>query len=477
MMFRLQSSLLSKFFAAIALTATIVVGSVAVMLTLSMRHGFSQYLVQGELNRFNDLALALAEIHDPKNPGWSEFSGQPHLWRRFVGEHFRPAGHPRNGVRRPFPPPPGMGDPLQIGGRIALLNAMENTVVDAQDKSSIFVKRPIYADGAELSSKPIGWIGLYAPRGARETTDEVFLSGQYRSLLLACLSAIGLSGLAALVLARQFLKPFKALEAGARTLASGNYSARITNTRRDELGSLIDHYNALAKALEATEAAERLWISDTSHELQTPLAVLRASIEAVQDGVHVPNEKTLAEMHGAVMRLSRLVSDLKTLSFTREADFITTKQPTDLGEIVEDAIDSIKTRAEHAGLNLYSHVDKPLTIDCDHQRIRQVIDNLLENALRYTDAPGSITVRAFRDRNNAIIIVDDTAPSPPADALPLLFNRFYRAEGSRSRKHGGSGLGLSICEAIVTAHGGTIKAIQSQYGGLTLTVALPLRGS
>jgi two-component system, OmpR family, sensor histidine kinase BaeS len=447
------------------------------MLTLSMRHGFSLYLVQGELNRFNDLALALAEIHDPENPGWPEFAAQPQHWRRFVGEHFQPTGLSRKDAIKLGLPPPGRGDPLQIGTRISLLDAMGRPVVDGRDKSSIFVKRPIYATGSGPSSKPIGWIGLYAPRGARDATDSVFLTGQYWSLFLAGLLAMGLSTVAAFVLARQFLQPFKALEAGARTLASGNYSARIANTRRDELGSLIDHYNALAEDLEAAEAAERRWISDTSHELQTPLAVLQASIEAVQDGVHVPNEKTLAEMHGAVLRLSRLVSDLKTLSFTREADFLTTKHPADLGEIVEDAIDSIKTRGEHAGLTLCSHLDKPLTIDCDHQRIRQVFDNLLENALRYTDAPGSITVRAFRDRNNAIVTVDDTAPSPPADALPHLFNRFYRAEESRSRKHGGSGLGLSICEAIVTAHGGSIKASQSQCGGLTLTVAFPLRGS
>jgi two-component system sensor histidine kinase BaeS len=283
-----------------------------------------------------------------------------------------------------------------------------------------------------------------------------------------------LSGVGAALLARQFLVPIRALERGAKRLAGGEYATRISGARGDELGQLINHYNALAESLEAAERAQRQWVSDTSHELQTPLAVLRAHIEAIQDNVRPADARTLGAMSEAVTRLTRLVSDLRILSIWREDGLVSDHYVTDLAEIVHAAIDSAFDGFADAGLELVTAVADPIMLRGDGGRIRQVIDNLLENTLRYTDSPGEVWVKAWSDGSHAHFSIDDTAPAPSTAAMTQLFDRFYRGETSRSRAHGGSGLGLSICKAIIEAHGGTISAAPSRMGGLNIHLSLPL---
>lgn len=239
------------------------------------------------------------------------------------------------------------------------------------------------------------------------------------------------------------------------------------------MGDLIGHYNRLAETLARTSQAEHEWISNTSHELQTPLAVLRAQIEALQDGVRQPDAETLAEMHAAQMRLSRLVHDLKILPFSRDAEFMADLRREDLVEISKEAVEIARPALEAAGLDIECSFPEALPLRCDRLRVAQVIDNLLQNAARYTDAPGKVRLVIRRRDGFAHVSIDDTPPTAPDGALPRLFDRFYRAEGSRSRALGGSGLGLSVSKAIVEAHGGTITAAVSDLGGLNVTFTLP----
>jgi two-component system, OmpR family, sensor histidine kinase BaeS len=196
----------------------------------------------------------------------------------------------------------------------------------------------------------------------------------------------------------------------------------------------------------------------------------------VQDGVRQPDTRTLAEMHGAVMRLSQLVHDVKVLSFSREGRILAALTPSDLAEIACDAADSMAVRATQAELRLTCKFDQPLVAPCDASRIRQVIDNILENSLRYTSSPGEIVITGDRRDGVVTLRIDDTAHAPPPDSQSHLFERYYRVKQSRSRADGGSGLGLSICEAIIRAHGGTITAALSPMGGLRVTICLPENG-
>ncbi len=470
----IRHSLAAQFFRAFAVVAVLVIATLGGLFAYSMRDGFSRYLLEGELVGMDAFVAALSEAYDPASPGWPELVSNSQVWNDFLKHHFRPE-RPEP-IRGHIPPPPPGGDPFQISMRVFLLDPAGAELIPPGLRESLSAQRPILAPGASVGDPPVGHVGLTAPRSGRSQSDQFFLRGQYRNLALASLFALALSAAAATLLARHQLRPIKALESGARALANGDFDARIPNDRKDELGQLIDHTNALAESLQASRDAERQWISDTSHELQTPLAVLRAEIEAMQDGIRKADERTLTEMHDSVMRLSRLVADLKLLSFTREGREAVAQRRADLGHLLQDRLDLADGRLTQAGLTLTRSIDTSLDITCDPDRLAQLIDNLLENALRYTIAPGEIHVSARKDGETVVATFDDSPPTPPAEAIPHLFERFFRADASRSRNLGGSGLGLAICAAIVATHGGTISAETSPLGGLRVRIVLPTEG-
>ncbi|WP_378943070.1 ATP-binding protein [Paracoccus sp. R86501] len=464
-------SLTAKIFTAISTSAVLVVAVMALLVASSMRDGFAQYLLTGELARFDDLATALGQSYDPDNPHWAGLQQNPVDWSEFVRMHLPEKG-PRGNLPPLGPPPPVFtGDPMMLDRRLVLLDAQGGYVAGAVERLDLFERRPICIGAPCDDENAVGYLGLNAP--TFDTSDSFFLRGQYKSLALSALIAVLISAAAAFLVARQFLIPIKRLEGGAKTLAAGDYTARMVLDRSDELGQLIGHFNTLAKTLEQTEQAERAWISNTSHELQTPLAVLRAQIEALQDGIRNPDDKTLAQMHSALMRLSLLVQDIKVLSHARESGLGTHLAPEDLSEIAGNAMMQAQARFQAKGIDLVSELEPSTFVMCDKARIGQVIDNLIQNAERYTDAPGTVLMTVERLDGSVQLTIQDTPPSVPQDVLPRLFDRFFRAEGSRSRAHGGSGLGLAVCEAIIKAHKGTITAQKSAMGGIKITVNLP----
>lgn len=481
-MHRFRKSLTAKLFAAIAGTAGLVIVIMAVLVTISMRDGFSRYLLEGELARFDELAVALAVAHDTESAGWPDLAANPRAWSDFLHAHLSPdtGGPPPPGPPPGFSPggppggpPPAGRDGLMLEERLVLLGPDGEHLAGATEQSGLFEQRPVCASGKCTGAGVLGYIGLNAPLFSETGSDGFFLRRQYASLALAALIAILVSAAAAFLVARQILIPIRRLEADTKRLASGDYGARMKEDRIDELGRLIGHYNALASTLERTAQAERAWISNTSHELQTPLAVMRAQIEALQDGIRQPDAATLAEMHAAVMRLSRLVHDVRTLSHAREAELVTTMLTEDLAEIAGEAVETARPSLEAKGLELIVDLPERMAVRCDRGRMRQVLDNMLQNAGRYTDTPGSVRVRGRRVEGLVELAVDDTPPSAPDSDLPRLFDRFYRAEASRSRVYGGSGLGLSVCKAIVEAHGGTITARRSDMGGVQVVLRVP----
>lgn len=461
----MRTSLTAKIFLAIAAAATLVVGTMALLVALSMRDGFSQYLLRGELIRFTPLVSELARTHNPETPGWPELAEDPRAWNDFVRTNFTPPGGADQDEVD--------ADPLMLGERLALLDASGKPIAGATIRTAVYQQRPICVDRRCRNSDPLGYLRLNAPNLSDSAGDSFFLRGQYASLAYSALIALLVSAAAAYLIARQILTPIRRLEAGAKTLASGDYEARITQDRTDELGDLIAHYNGLAETLARTSRAEHEWISNTSHELQTPLALLRAQIEALQDGVRKPDAATLAEMHAAQMRLSRLVQDLKIISYSQEPKFAASMDREDLVEIANESVEIARPALEAAGIAIQCDFPESLILRCDRLRLAQVIDNLLQNTRRYTDAPGKVRLRIFSRDGFAHLLIDDTPPAPPDDMLPRIFDRFSRAEESRSRALGGSGLGLSVCKAIIDAHAGTISASKSDLGGLNITITLP----
>ncbi|MGJ8595716.1 ATP-binding protein [Sulfitobacter sp.] len=480
----MRRSLFAKIFIAISATAVLVVLVMALMVAAVMRDGFALYLLKGELGRFDDLTVSLAEIYDD---GWHEFSDDPREWNRFVHAHAPRPDMDRDGAfDRPPGPPPGprldeprpprsAGKAQSLEERLVLLDHDGMQIAGSDKRSELFERRPICVNDRCGEGDLLGYLGLSAAIASGNESDAFFLRGQYISLVVSALIAIAISAIAAYLIARRLLIPIRRLETGAKTMASGNYTARIRQDRADELGQLIGHYNTLAATLDQTAKAEREWISNTSHELQTPLAVLRAQIEALQDGIRQPDEKTLTEMHAALMRLSRLVQDLKTLSYAREAELapMLAREREDVSQIARQAGEAARPKLKEKGIELEFDLPEALTVECDRGQIEQVIDNLLENAGRYTDGQGRVRMRLREVEGAALLTVDDTPPAAPDEDVQKLFDRFYRVEASRSRAYGGSGLGLSVCKAIIEAHGGTITAGHSDMGGLRISIRLP----
>lgn len=455
----------------------------AVLVSMSMRDGFSQYVLQAEINRLTPLEQALAQAYDPDNPGWPALVTSRTAWQDFVVRNFRPEAPPwQPGVAigaRPPGPPPAFA-PRELSDRIFLFDAQGDILIGRIPPKTNFAKRPILPvpndvdDSTTRPVKPIGWLGMASPTGGGGPADVIFLEGQTRSLLLASIAAIALSLIAAFVLAQQFLAPVRQLAKGANALADGRFATRIDHDRQDELGSLTDDFNSLAENLENMEKAERQWVSNASHELQTPVSVLRAEIEALQDGIRTPDSKTLASLHASVMRLADLVGDLNSLARSQEGYFEIGSQQYDLSGLVKEAADRAKARIHADGLVLTLDLEPGIAIACDPMKIGQLLDNLLENSRRYTEAPGQISVRTVVCDDGAELVIEDTAPAPNETAMPQLFKRFYREETSRSRLFGGSGLGLAICKIIVETHRGEIHASVSGLGGLRIDVRLPL---
>jgi len=260
-----------------------------------------------------------------------------------------------------------------------------------------------------------------------------------------------------------------------RKLVKGEFSYRIQDTSQDELGQLATYFNELAQTLEATDSARKRWIADISHELRTPLAVTSGEIEAMIDGIRPATEQNLRSALEEIKHLNRLIDDLYQLTNADIGALHYHKAPLDLGALVVNELAHFQSAATQAGLSLkYTSTASDIMLPADASRLKQLLHNLINNALKYTDAPGEIRVSLAQENKHAVLCIEDTAPGVPPESVSKLFDPLYRVESSRSRKTGGSGLGLAICRQIVLGHQGLIKAQPSALGGMKITIHLPL---
>jgi two-component system sensor histidine kinase BaeS len=286
------------------------------------------------------------------------------------------------------------------------------------------------------------------------------LSGQLDTASLAALSSrapLPLVAVAAVLVALAL--------AGSKTLAGLLWKPAQ---------SVLQASLALTRTLEAAEQSRRDWVADTSHELRTPLAVLRAEIEALQDGVHEANEHTLSVLHSEVLHLTKLVADLNELAQADAGGLSYRFVKTDLGGVLTSVADGFRERLSQAGLRLEIEIKGGCQIEGDFDRLRQLWINLFENSLRYTNSGGLIRVELKKKDAVVEASIADSAPGVPDGMHERLFERFFRADPSRTRGRGGSGIGLALVQKIVERHGGSITATASPLGGLEVKMSLPM---
>ena len=332
---------------------------------------------------------------------------------------------------------------------------------------------PILFDGA-----PVGAFFVNPMSAPPPPAHTDFMIAVYRSVLLGALIAGAVAVVITLFVSRRIVKPVESLTAAARQMEKGDLATRVNVTSSDEIGQLAHAFNAMADGLAKQEQLRRNMVSDVAHELRTPLTNLRGYLEAAKDGLVQPDEALVDNLREEAMLLSRLVNDLQELALAEAGQLRLECQPVNVGDVVQATVEVVGPRAEECGISLVVHApdDLPLA-QADPHRVRQVLRNLLNNALDFTPQGGQVTVTAQPDGKWMNVQVRDTGPGIAAEHVPYVFERFYRADPSRARATGGAGLGLAIVKQLVEAHGGRVWVESTLGAGSTFGFTLPLASS
>jgi signal transduction histidine kinase len=269
---------------------------------------------------------------------------------------------------------------------------------------------------------------------------------------------------------RRFAAPLGDLIDAAESVEAGNYGVRVRARGPRELRSLASAFNSMSGRLESSERERRRLLADVTHELRTPLTVMQGNLEALLDGVYPADAEHVQPILEETRVLSRLVDDLRTLSVAEAGALTLHLESTDIGRLVVDTVASFRAQADRAAVSLTTAVDGVPSLDVDPLRLREVLSNLLSNALRYTPSGGRVDVAASASQGQVVISVHDTGPGIAPEDLPHVFERFYKSEESR-----GAGLGLAIAKSLVVAHGGEIGATSVVGEGTDMRFTLPVR--
>ncbi len=288
-----------------------------------------------------------------------------------------------------------------------------------------------------------------------------------------------LAGLAAVVLtvilSRRILQPVAELTHAVRRLGGGDLSQRVTIHASGEITELAHAFNAMAATLAHNEDLRRSMVSDIAHELRTPVTNIRGYLEGVQDGMLDPDASTIDSLHEEAMLLNGLIQDLQELALAEAGQLRLEVQPVSLDLVVEQTVSMLKPAAHNKGVLLSTHLDSALPpVRADQRRIAQVMRNLLNNAITHTPQGGEIQIHAENTQQSVTVHIADSGEGISAEHLPFVFERFYRADPSRSRSTGGAGLGLAIVKQLIERQGGRIW-VESQPGkGATFSFTVPL---
>ncbi len=348
-----------------------------------------------------------------------------------------------------------------MGFRLLLADADGTVVADTLGKSTgvqlaasdLAVGTPVLSGNTRIGTLLAVSTELTAASPAGEFVSQINQYTWFASLI-ATLAALVLGSF----LFRQIVSPVRHLTTAAKKVAAGDLKQRIEVKSQDEIGQLAVAFNQMADSLSRDHELRRNLMADVAHELRTPLSIIQGNLEAMLDGVLPTSPEEIASLRDETALLGRLVSDLRLLSLAEAGQLKLERAPIDLPVLIRNALVTLRPQAEAGNILLSDELPASMPLsNLDPDRINQVLHNLLANALRYTPAGGTVTVTVRLEGSNARVDISDTGSGIAADDLPYLFDRFYRAEKSRSRSSGGSGIGLTIVRQLVRAHGGEVS--------------------
>lgn len=445
-----------------------------------------QRLVQRWLRRQYDIAQQQSEIlEDPLLfQKRMQDEGRSQHYSEFIPSHFEPfiltdnaaASVSRQSQKsEPQEPAPQtnestrrwlipMPDRLGLGNRLALYDAEKKFVVG--DPTPEIPLEKIMSDG-----EVVGYLGLRPALDIDDALSINFFSNQQRHLFVIFAVSILLCALVALFLATVFRRPIYRVLYAAQELIKGNYQHQVDVHGNDEFRDLSEVINRLALILDQHEQSRKQWVADTSHELKTPLAVLQAQIEAMQDGVRKATPEHLDRMMKQVVSLKKLTQDLADLAQADAQQLSVYLNTIDAWQIVLHEVENFKSQLEQKNLSIEVE-GASVMLKTDPDRLRQIIVNLLSNSIRYTEHDGQIQIRASATDDAWVLQIDDSPLGVTGEQLQNLGERFYRVDDSRTRGTGGTGLGLALSKKIAQALNGDLQFAHSPLGGLRCTVTL-----
>lgn len=360
---------------------------------------------------------------------------------------------------------------LRNSGLAARLFATQLIVVAASLLGAVAVATlagpPLFHEHLELAGIPGGSSELFH-------VEQAYRDANLITLAVALGTGLACALLASFLLSRTIRTPLEQLTAAAAEVAHGNYDARVPVLGAGvELDALARAFNMMADQLTRTEETRQRILSDLAHEMSTPVSVLSVYLEGLQDEVVEWNPTTDAVMAEQLARLTRLVEDIDDVSRAEEGRIDLDPAPLPLADLLETCAAAVRENYAAKGVTLTTAADADVLI-ADRQRLAQVLDNLLSNALRHTPPKGTVSLTATGTSDTVLIRVTDTGDGMTADQLTHIFERFYRGDTARDRDHGGSGIGLTISHALIAAHGGTLTASSAGPGhGSEFTIELP----
>jgi len=487
----------NKFFLILFGFSFILVAMLVLLMQWSIGKGMVDYVNTKEIEALKPVVVELTQEYR-KNSGWHDMAGNNHKFRRLITAQLRDSDFdPKQKKRRPehkpfrHPPPklPGLGrdkppprgddserrlpPPPENEAHYALLDGDEELVVGSYLDGIEYSKTAIIIDGAS--------IGFFAVSKRNQLTQgyEVdFIEQQRHYLWIIALLAMCLVALVTLPLARHLVEPIKLITRGMHKLTQGDYQQSIDLNRQDELGELSRDYNELALTLAENETARKRWLANISHELRTPVAILRGELEAMLDDVRPLNRDNVSSANDEVKHLQRLIDDLNLLTSADIGGMRYRKSEQDFAQLILGEIEKYRGYLHDAKIKLNVDIsERAVAIYGDKTRLLQLFENIFNNCIKYSSATLcklSLQVENNHGKPSAVLKFEDDGIGVDTKHLAHLFEHLYRVDDSRNRKSGGSGLGLSICRHIVIAHQGDISAQQADLGGLAIIIRLPM---
>jgi signal transduction histidine kinase len=445
-----------KLFLSFTLVLITALGVLAVFISKTAEREVRGYLLRSGITDTSHLVASLSE-HYQEFGSWEQ-----------VEDLLGPSGTRGGGNR-------GEGTRQGQAGNVTLADASGDVIYGHEGKTFSDDERAASIP-IELAGETVGFLQL-APVG--ESPEEIefldrFRQGVWISAIVAGIIALVVGG----ILLSSLLRPIKELTRAAGALAGGDLSQRVYAQSNDEIGDLAIAFNQMAENLDHAESLRREMTADIAHELRTPLAVMQARVEAILDGVHPATHENLQPVLDQTLLLNRLVDDLRTISLAESGQLTIQPSQVELNSLVRQAADLFREEAASAGVVLIVRIEDgaPFVAMVDSDRMEQVLGNIISNAIRYSPQEGEVEISLFRndDKDLAVIEIGDRGEGIPEEALPHLFERFYRAPSDSRTQKSSTGLGLAIARKLVEAHKGEITAANRPGGGALFTIKIPL---